>query len=172
MISLQTLCEVCFPTVRWVRVFIWLHNDNNPSNYTRFTSALFSLFHFCAVVFPGGTGQPVDFFVGDVTSYTLHNLQPGTTYDLKVVAQYTGGMSAPLPGQGTTRTYSNCVKRAGVLRCVLVASSRTHSFPVFMLLIWCFCHLNTKELKGLGLKLVLRQKEEKTLHLTLEATKH
>ncbi|KAM3603497.1 uncharacterized protein V6R79_023588 [Siganus canaliculatus] len=46
--------------------------------------------------------QPVDFFVGDVSSYTLHNLQPGTTYDVQVVAQYTGGMSAPLDGQGTT----------------------------------------------------------------------
>uniref|UniRef100_A0A8C9ZMP6 Collagen alpha-1(XII) chain n=1 Tax=Sander lucioperca TaxID=283035 RepID=A0A8C9ZMP6_SANLU len=44
----------------------------------------------------------IDFFVGDVTSYTLHNLLPGTTYDLKVVAQYTSGVSAPLPGQGTT----------------------------------------------------------------------
>ncbi|XP_075940078.1 collagen alpha-1(XII) chain [Anarhichas minor] len=51
---------------------------------------------------PAGTNQPMDFFVGDVTSYTLHNLLPGTTYDLKVVAQYVGGMSGPLPGQGTT----------------------------------------------------------------------
>ncbi|KAK5852560.1 hypothetical protein PBY51_006413 [Eleginops maclovinus] len=51
---------------------------------------------------PAGTSMPMDFFVGDVTSYTLHNLLPGTTYDLKVVAQYFGGMSDPLPGQGTT----------------------------------------------------------------------
>ncbi|XP_068610238.1 collagen alpha-1(XII) chain [Brachionichthys hirsutus] len=48
------------------------------------------------------TNQPVDLFVGDVSSYTLHNLQPGTTYDVGVVAQYAGGMSAPLDGQGTT----------------------------------------------------------------------
>uniref|UniRef100_A0A8C4IEH4 Collagen alpha-1(XII) chain n=1 Tax=Dicentrarchus labrax TaxID=13489 RepID=A0A8C4IEH4_DICLA len=53
------------------------------------------------------TAQPIDFFVGDVTSYTLHNLQPGTTYDLEVVAQYSGGQSDPLPGQGTTRMYRN-----------------------------------------------------------------
>ncbi|XP_026196610.1 collagen alpha-1(XII) chain isoform X1 [Anabas testudineus] len=51
---------------------------------------------------PAGTDQTIDFFVGDVSSYTLHNLQPGTTYDVKVIAQYTGGMSAPLTGQGTT----------------------------------------------------------------------
>ncbi|XP_053193439.1 collagen alpha-1(XII) chain [Scomber japonicus] len=51
---------------------------------------------------PEGSNQTIDFFVGDVTSYTLHNLLPGTTYDLKVIAQYTGGMSAPLDGQGTT----------------------------------------------------------------------
>ncbi|XP_029965870.1 collagen alpha-1(XII) chain isoform X2 [Salarias fasciatus] len=51
---------------------------------------------------PHGKNQPIDFFVGDVSSYTLHNLQPGTTYDLKVLAQYPNGISAPLPGQGTT----------------------------------------------------------------------
>ncbi|XP_044232119.1 collagen alpha-1(XII) chain isoform X1 [Thunnus albacares] len=51
---------------------------------------------------PEGTNQSIDVFVGDVTSYTLHNLLPGTTYDVKVIAQYTGGMSAPLEGQGTT----------------------------------------------------------------------
>ncbi|KAK2855870.1 hypothetical protein Q5P01_004605 [Channa striata] len=51
---------------------------------------------------PAGSNQPVDFFVGDVSSYTLHNLLPGTTYDVKVTAQYTGGSSEPLTGQGTT----------------------------------------------------------------------
>uniref|UniRef100_A0A669BKX6 Collagen type XII alpha 1 chain n=1 Tax=Oreochromis niloticus TaxID=8128 RepID=A0A669BKX6_ORENI len=40
--------------------------------------------------------------VGDVTSHQLHNLKPGTTYDLKVLAQYNTGDSAPLVGQGTT----------------------------------------------------------------------
>ncbi|XP_077409700.1 collagen alpha-1(XII) chain isoform X3 [Vanacampus margaritifer] len=51
---------------------------------------------------PRGSDQPIDFFVGDVTSYTLHNLKPGTTYDVKVLAQYTSGASAPLAGPGTT----------------------------------------------------------------------
>lgn len=41
-------------------------------------------------------------FAGDVTSHQLHNLKPGTTYDLKVLAQYEMGLSAPLIGQGTT----------------------------------------------------------------------
>lgn len=53
---------------------------------------------------PAGSDQVTDFFVGDVTSYTLHNLKPGTTYDVQVLAQYTGGPSAPLAGPGTTRT--------------------------------------------------------------------
>uniref|UniRef100_A0A3B3WUP6 Collagen, type XII, alpha 1b n=1 Tax=Poecilia mexicana TaxID=48701 RepID=A0A3B3WUP6_9TELE len=51
---------------------------------------------------PQGKDQPVDFFVGDVTSFTLTNLEPGTTYDVKVLAQYNTGVSAPLIGEGTT----------------------------------------------------------------------
>uniref|UniRef100_A0A3B3DVD7 Collagen, type XII, alpha 1b n=1 Tax=Oryzias melastigma TaxID=30732 RepID=A0A3B3DVD7_ORYME len=51
---------------------------------------------------PQGKDQPMDIFVGDVSSYTLSNLQPGTTYDVKVLAQYPSGMSVPLIGQGTT----------------------------------------------------------------------
>uniref|UniRef100_A0AAR2KZ53 Collagen alpha-1(XII) chain n=1 Tax=Pygocentrus nattereri TaxID=42514 RepID=A0AAR2KZ53_PYGNA len=41
-------------------------------------------------------------FVGDVTTHILHNLQPGTTYDVKVFAQYDAGPSGPLVDQGTT----------------------------------------------------------------------
>ncbi|XP_052379346.1 collagen alpha-1(XII) chain-like isoform X14 [Oncorhynchus keta] len=46
--------------------------------------------------------KSLDVFVGDVTSYTLQNLLPGTTYDVKVFAQYDAGMSGALEGQGTT----------------------------------------------------------------------
>uniref|UniRef100_A0A674BWP0 Collagen type XII alpha 1 chain n=1 Tax=Salmo trutta TaxID=8032 RepID=A0A674BWP0_SALTR len=58
------------------------------------------------------TGDPItefslDVFVGDVTSYTLQNLLPGTTYDVKVFAQYGAGMSGALEGQGTTRMCLN-----------------------------------------------------------------
>lgn len=55
------------------------------------------------VVLLAGKEQSLDVFVGDVTSYTLQNLMPGTPYDVKVFAQYTGGMSGALTGQGTTR---------------------------------------------------------------------
>lgn len=48
-------------------------------------------------------------FVGDVTSYTLHNLLPGTTYDVKVFAQYDAGISGALTGQGTTRMCLNVI---------------------------------------------------------------
>lgn len=48
--------------------------------------------------------ESLEVFVGDVTTYTLHNLSPGTTYDVQVYAQYDGGVSKPLIGQGTTRT--------------------------------------------------------------------
>uniref|UniRef100_A0A673X5J4 Collagen alpha-1(XII) chain n=1 Tax=Salmo trutta TaxID=8032 RepID=A0A673X5J4_SALTR len=51
---------------------------------------------------PAGTDQTMETFVGDVTTYQLHNLQSGTTYDLKVLAQYDAGLSGPLIGQGTT----------------------------------------------------------------------
>uniref|UniRef100_A0A8C1FJ93 Collagen alpha-1(XII) chain n=1 Tax=Cyprinus carpio carpio TaxID=630221 RepID=A0A8C1FJ93_CYPCA len=44
----------------------------------------------------------MEVFVGDVTTHILHNLQPGTTYDLKVYAQYDAGVSGALVGQGTT----------------------------------------------------------------------
>uniref|UniRef100_A0A3B4UBU8 Collagen alpha-1(XII) chain n=1 Tax=Seriola dumerili TaxID=41447 RepID=A0A3B4UBU8_SERDU len=51
---------------------------------------------------PEGSDESLEVFVGDVTSYQLHNLKPGTTYDLKVLAQYNTGFSEPLIGQGTT----------------------------------------------------------------------
>uniref|UniRef100_A0A672IPW9 Collagen, type XII, alpha 1a n=1 Tax=Salarias fasciatus TaxID=181472 RepID=A0A672IPW9_SALFA len=51
---------------------------------------------------PEGSDEFMEVAVGDVTSYQLHNLKPGTTYDLKVLAQYNTGVSAPLDGQGTT----------------------------------------------------------------------
>uniref|UniRef100_A0A665VYD1 Collagen, type XII, alpha 1a n=1 Tax=Echeneis naucrates TaxID=173247 RepID=A0A665VYD1_ECHNA len=46
--------------------------------------------------------EGMEVFVGDVTTYQLHNLRPGTTYDLKVLAQYNTGFSEPLIGEGTT----------------------------------------------------------------------
>ncbi|KAM9466860.1 collagen alpha-1(XII) chain isoform 2-T2 [Clarias gariepinus] len=51
---------------------------------------------------PQGTDRTQEVFVGDVTTQVLHNLEPGTTYDVKVFAQYDAGMSGPLVGQGTT----------------------------------------------------------------------
>ncbi|XP_062324096.1 collagen alpha-1(XII) chain [Osmerus eperlanus] len=51
---------------------------------------------------PADKDESLDVFVGDVTSYTLQNLLPGTPYDVKVTAQYTGGTSGALIGQGTT----------------------------------------------------------------------
>ncbi|KAF5892201.1 collagen alpha-1(XII) chain-like isoform X3, partial [Clarias magur] len=51
---------------------------------------------------PTDRDETLEVFVGDVTSYTLHNLLPGTTYDVKVFAQYDVGMSGALTGQGTT----------------------------------------------------------------------
>ncbi|XP_077094714.1 collagen alpha-1(XII) chain isoform X3 [Siphateles boraxobius] len=51
---------------------------------------------------PAGTDNTMEVFVGDVTTHNLPNLQPGTTYDLKVYAQYDSGVSGALVGQGTT----------------------------------------------------------------------
>ncbi|KFP75574.1 Collagen alpha-1(XII) chain, partial [Acanthisitta chloris] len=51
---------------------------------------------------PVGSNEPMEVFVGEVTSYTLHNLSPSTTYDVNVYAQYDSGMSIPLTDQGTT----------------------------------------------------------------------
>ncbi|XP_044022471.1 collagen alpha-1(XII) chain isoform X2 [Siniperca chuatsi] len=51
---------------------------------------------------PEGSDEFWEMVVGDVTSYQLHNLKPGTTYDLEVLAQYNTGLSAALIGQGTT----------------------------------------------------------------------
>ncbi|XP_037602343.1 collagen alpha-1(XII) chain isoform X2 [Sebastes umbrosus] len=51
---------------------------------------------------PEGSDESFEVSVGDVTTHQLHNLKPGTTYDLKVLAEYESGLSAPLIGQGTT----------------------------------------------------------------------
>lgn len=61
---------------------------------------------FCHMGF-SDRDETLEVFVGDITSYTLHNLLPGTTYDVKVFAQYDSGVSGALTGQGTTRTYLN-----------------------------------------------------------------
>lgn len=50
-----------------------------------------------------GSDESKEVLVGDVTTHQLHNLQPGTTYDVKVLALYNAGESAPLIGDGTTR---------------------------------------------------------------------
>ncbi|XP_051951417.1 collagen alpha-1(XII) chain-like isoform X2 [Xyrauchen texanus] len=51
---------------------------------------------------PTDKDESLEVFVGDVTTYPLHNLMPGTTYDVQVYAQYDGGVSKALIGQGTT----------------------------------------------------------------------
>uniref|UniRef100_A0A3B4AB57 Uncharacterized protein n=1 Tax=Periophthalmus magnuspinnatus TaxID=409849 RepID=A0A3B4AB57_9GOBI len=54
------------------------------------------------LIYQPESDESQEVFVGDVTTHQLHNLQPGTTYDLKVLAQYSTGISEPLVGQGTT----------------------------------------------------------------------
>ncbi|XP_068607999.1 collagen alpha-1(XII) chain [Brachionichthys hirsutus] len=51
---------------------------------------------------PEDSDESMEVAVGDVTSHQLPNLKPGTTYDVKVFAQYNAGDSEPLIGQGTT----------------------------------------------------------------------
>ncbi|XP_056421865.1 collagen alpha-1(XII) chain isoform X3 [Hyla sarda] len=51
---------------------------------------------------PNDSDESMEVFVGDVNSYTLQNLNPGTTYDVQVYAQYDTGLSSPLKGPGTT----------------------------------------------------------------------
>ncbi|XP_068137600.1 collagen alpha-1(XII) chain isoform X2 [Hyperolius riggenbachi] len=51
---------------------------------------------------PHDADDTMEVFVGDVNSYTLQNLNPGTTYDVQVFAQYDTGLSGPLAGPGTT----------------------------------------------------------------------
>ncbi|KAJ8270953.1 hypothetical protein GJAV_G00121110 [Gymnothorax javanicus] len=74
--------------------------------YTRFRvswdPALAPVLGYKLVYQPTDKDETLEVFVGDVSSYTLHNLQPGTTYDVKVFAQYDSGMSDSLDGQGTT----------------------------------------------------------------------
>ncbi|CAN9502287.1 unnamed protein product [Ophioblennius macclurei] len=50
----------------------------------------------------GSADEFMEVNLGDVTSHQLPNLKTGTTYDVKVLAQYSTGVSAPLDGQGTT----------------------------------------------------------------------
>lgn len=50
----------------------------------------------------GSTEDYTEVIVGDVVTHQLHNLKPGTTYDLEVLAQYDKGFSKPLDGEGTT----------------------------------------------------------------------
>lgn len=56
--------------------------------------------YFCDFI--KGSNEPMEVFVGEVTSYTLHNLNPSTIYDVNVYAQYDSGLSVPLTDQGTT----------------------------------------------------------------------
>lgn len=72
-------------------------------------------------------------FVGDVTTQILHNLEPGTTYDVKVFAQYDAGMSGPLVGQGST-----CMYILQHIRMILHLRNLILMFLIFLLTFYIF----------------------------------
>lgn len=75
---------------------VWICHEDRGAVYKHIWGLFLNLWVF------SGSDESFEVPVGDVTSYQLHNLKPGTTYDLKVLAQYNTGDSAPLIGEGTT----------------------------------------------------------------------
>ena len=64
------------------------------------------LFLCIFVIVIKGSNEPMEVFVGEVTSYTLHNLNPSTTYDVNVYAQYDSGLSVELQSQVRNSQFS------------------------------------------------------------------
>lgn len=114
-------------------LFIYLFILNSKSSW----NSNWPCFHQCRLivkyfVLPLDKDESLEVFVGDVTSYTLHNLLPGTTYDVQVFAQYDGGISKPLTGQGTTCTFSE-VCLAGLVLMLLFQSQQDSQFECLSL---------------------------------------